>query len=161
MLKPYHFWSKQSHLEVSMVLCTQECPPKSGNILKLKRVCVPGNIAAFWLTKPKMPERPQSAWIAKTSKICQDLQKGPRGSRIAESPGPREVRTTLCTQKCWQPRELRWYPNVSVELPMSTADTMPAYAFNIRIPSPNSAQWGFDTECGNSEGNARSPVNLE
>ena len=44
---------------------------------------------------------------------------------------------------------------------MSTADTMPASANNIRIPSPNSVQLGFDTECGNPKGNARSSVNLE
>ena len=25
--------------------------------MKLERFCVPGNIAAFWFTKPKMPER--------------------------------------------------------------------------------------------------------
>ena len=76
---------------------------QSARIVKNSKICqnlqnLP--IALFWLTKPKMPERPQKARIAKTYKINQNLQKGPRGSRIAKSPGPHEVRTALCAQKC-------------------------------------------------------------
>ena len=146
----------RGHLEASTAVPagSSQCPPeapnarrRSGDILKRERSCVLGSVVGI-----------------------RELRWAPN-ARIKVWTTHRE-NNAVCSDLFLDIRELRWAPNVRIRYQCQHPHPMLASASNVRIPSLNSVQlerpcvlgsvvYGFDTKCGNSEGNARSPVNLD